>query len=115
MPDKGSFMKNTINHWLSKHPYGVTSIVFMIIVLFGWRMLGWGERQLGFLLLLYFIVALGIRLDDISRAIGSGGNPRPALGEAESLAAQLREIRLLLSRIHASLDKFPRQDDSEKP
>ena len=108
-------MINSISHWLSRHPYGITSIVFMIIVLFGWRMLGWGERQLGFLLLLYFIVALGIRLDDISRAIGgSGGNPRIVRGEPESLAAQLREIGSLLRQIQTSLDKPPRRDDADE-
>lgn len=78
-------------------------------------MLGWGERQLGFLLLLYFIVALGIRLDDISRAIGgSGGNPRIVRGEPESLAAQLREIRALLRQIQTSLDKPPHRDDADE-
>jgi hypothetical protein len=106
-------MINSIGQWFSRHPYGSTSIVFMIIVLFGWRMLGWGERQLGFLLLLYFMVALGIRLDEISRAIGgSGGNPRVVRGEPESLAVQLREIRSLLRQIQASLEKPPPRDDA---
>jgi len=108
-------MINSVSHWFSRHPYGITSIVFIIIVLLGWRMLGWGERQLGFLLLLYFIVALGIRLDDISRAIGgSGGNPRIVRGEPESLAAQLHEIRSLLRQIQTSLDKPSRRDDADE-
>jgi len=78
-------MINSVSHWFSRHPYGITSIVFIIIVLLGWRMLGWGERQLGFLLLLYFIIALGIRLDDISRALGgSGGNPRIVRGNPKA-------------------------------
>jgi hypothetical protein len=108
-------MINSVSHWFSRHPYGITSIVFIIIVFLGWRMLGWGERQLGFLLLLYFIVALGIRLDDISRAIGGpGGNPRIVRGEPESLAAQLREIGSLLRQIQTSLDKPPRRDDADE-
>jgi hypothetical protein len=108
-------MINSVSHWFSRHPYGITSIVFIIIVLLGWRMLGWGERQLGFLLLLYFIVALGIRLDEISRAIGGpGNNPRIVRGEPESLAAQLREIGSLLRQIQTSLDKASRRDDADE-
>jgi hypothetical protein len=109
-------MKNSISHWIARHPYGITSIVFMIIVLFGWRMLGWGERNLGFLLLLYLIIALGIRLDEISRIIGgSGGNPRPVRGEAESLSAQLHEIRSILLRIQAALERPSDRGDNDPP
>ena len=70
-----------------------------------------------FLLLLYFIMTLGIRLDEISRAIGGpGGNPRPAGREADSLAAQLHEIRRELRRIRASLDKLSQRDaPDERP
>jgi hypothetical protein len=107
-------MIHFIHQWLSSHPYTVTSLIFMILALFGWRELGWGERQLGFLLLLYFIITLGIRLDEISRAIGgSSGNPRPAGGEPDGIAAQLHEIRSHLRRIQASLDKLPRREGGE--
>lgn len=110
-------MIDTINYWFSKHPYTITSVIFLVLAVFGWRVLDWGERQLGFLLLLYFIVTLGIRLDEIARAIGgSGGNPRPAGREEGSLAAQLHEIRRELRRIRMSLDKLPRQDvPDERP
>lgn len=108
-------MIDSINQWFSRHPYTITSAIFMVLAVFGWRVLGWGERQLGFLLLLYFIMALGIRLDEISRAIGgSGGNPRPVGRESDSLAVQLREIRLSLRHIQAALDKRPRREDSEE-
>jgi hypothetical protein len=110
-------MIHSINEWFARHPYTITSVVFMILAVFGWRVLDWGERHLGFLLLLYFILTLGIRLDDISRAIGgSGGNPRHSGREPDSLAVQLREIRMLLRHIQASLDKLPRRDDAgERP
>jgi hypothetical protein len=107
-------MIHFIHQWLARHPYTVTSLIFMVLALFGWRELGWGERQLGFLLLLYFIITLGIRLDEISRAIGgSSGNPRPAGSEPDGIAAQLREIRSHLRRIQASLDKLPRREGGE--
>ncbi len=110
-------MIDTINYWFSRHPYTITSVIFMALAVFGWRVLDWGERQLGFLLLLYFIMTLGIRLDEISRAIGGpGGNPRPAGREADSLAAQLHEIRRELRRIRASLDKLSQRDaPDERP
>jgi hypothetical protein len=109
-------MIDSINQLFSRHPYTIASVVFMILAVFGWRVLGWGERQLGFLLLLYFIITLGIRLDEISRAIGgSGRSPRPAGGEPDGLAAQLREIRLQLRRIQESVDKLPRRDDTGQP
>jgi hypothetical protein len=101
-------MIDSINQWLARHPYAVTSMIFMVLAVFGWRVLDWGERQFGFLLLLYFIMTLGIRLDEISRAIGGS---QPAGREPESVSAQLREIRLTLRRIQASLDKLPRRDD----
>lgn len=103
------------NQWVSRHPYTTASAIFLTLVVFGWLALDWGERQLGFLLLLYFIMTLGIRLDEISRAIsGSGGNPRPADKEPESLAEQLREIRLHLHRIQARLDQLPAGDETEE-
>ncbi len=108
-------MIDSINQWFCRHPYTITSAIFMVLAVFGWRVLGWGERHLGFLLLLYFIMTLGIRLDEISRVIGgSGGNPRPVGREPDSLAAQLREIRLTLRHIQASLDKLPRREDYEE-
>jgi hypothetical protein len=109
-------MIDSINQWFSRHPYTIASAIFMVLAVFGWRVIGWGERQLGFLLLLYFIMTLGIRLDEISRAIGgSGSNPRSVGSEPDCVAAQLREIRLHLRRIQASLDKLPRREDTEEP
>lgn len=100
------------NQWFSRHPYTIASLIFLILAVFGWRVLDWGERQLGFLLLLYFIVTLGIRLDELSRAIG--GSPRPGGNEPECLAEQLREIRLHLRRIQARLDQLPVGGDTEE-
>lgn len=102
-------MIHWINNWFSTHPYVVTSVISIILAAFGWWVLGWGERHLGFLLLLYFIMALGIRLDEIARAIGgSGGHPGR---EPESVAAQLREIRLLLRQLQSGRDTPARRED----
>ena len=89
-----------MGNWFAKHPYTITSGVFIGILLFGWRGLGWGERQLGFVLLLYFMVTLGVRLDEISRSLG-GKTGRAAADE--SVVGELHEIRNLLRRIDAKL------------
>jgi len=107
-------MKNSNGQWFSRRPYTVTSLIFLAVIVLGWQLLGWGERHFGFLLLLYFIIALGIRLDEIYQIIGgSGGNPRPIDGPPESLSTQLCEIRSILRQIQASLEKPPRRDDTE--
>jgi hypothetical protein len=108
-------MAFSFNQSFSKHPYTIASAIFLVLALFGWRVLDWGERQLGFLLLLYFILTLGIRLDEISRAIGgAGGNPRDSDREPDCLAEQLREIRLQLRRIQARLDTLPAGRETEE-
>lgn len=97
-------MKNPINQWFSGHPYTVSSLIFLAMVILGWWVFGWGERQLGFILLLYFIVTLGIRLDEISRSIGGQtGNPHARAGDSDTVIAQLKEIKELLRRIDSKL------------
>jgi Zn-dependent protease with chaperone function len=108
-------MINAIQHWTQRHPYTLTGLLFLAMVLLGWTALGWGERQLGFLLLIYFIVALGIRLDEISRTLGgSSGNLPAAAGDPETLMAQLQEIRSLLRQIQASLERLPVNREERK-
>jgi hypothetical protein len=97
-------MKNSISQWFSGHPYTVSSLAFLVMIFLGWRVLGWGERHLGFALLLYFIVTLGIRLDEISRSIGGHtGNPRARAGDRDTVIAHLSEIKELLRRIDSKL------------
>ncbi len=106
-------MINAIQHWTQRHPYTLTGLLFLAMVLLGWTKLGWGERQLGFLLLIYFIVALGIRLDEITRTLGGDpGNPRARAGDPDSVVAHLREIKELLRRIDSKLQR-PASDDDQ--
>jgi hypothetical protein len=73
---------------------------------FGWRFLYWQEQNFAFLLLLYFIVTLGIRLDDISRKIGGGAVKLPhSSGEKDTLVRQLSDIRVSLLAINSTLNK----------
>jgi hypothetical protein len=93
--------------WIIDRPYIFTSIIFLIVMIFGWRFLYWQEENFAFLLLLYFIVTLGIRLDDISRKIGGGAVKLPhSSGEKETIVQQLNDIRISLMAINGSLNKL---------
>jgi len=106
-------MINAIQHWTQRHPYTLTGLLFLAMVLLGWAALGWGERQLGFLLLIYFIVALGIRLDEITRSIGGDpGNPHVRAGDSDTVVAHLRDIKELLRRIDSKMQR-PASDDDQ--
>ena len=100
-------MLNKTKKWINGHPYFITSVVFFIILFVGWRVLYWREVSFAFILLLYFIVTLGIRLDDISRKIGirtstTTNNP----GSQESLMHQLNDIKHALLAINATLNRI---------
>jgi hypothetical protein len=100
-------MIDKIKKWIVDHPYFLTSAIFLVILFVGWRFLYWREENFAFVLLLYFIVTLGIRLDDISRKIGTRastatGNP----GSEESLMHQLNDIKHALLAINATLNRI---------
>ena len=93
--------------WIIDRPYLFTSIIFLIIMIFGWRFLYWQEENFAFLLLLYFIVTIGIRLDDISRKIGSGTGKQPyGSRDGETVVRQLNDIRISLLAINSTLHKI---------
>ncbi len=100
-------MLNKAKKWISGHPYFITNVVFLIILSVGWRVLYWREEHFAFILLLYFIVTLGIRLDDISHKIGT--RPSTAAGNPdskESLMHQLNDIKHALLAVNATLNRI---------
>ncbi len=93
--------------WITDHPYLVTSAIFLILMIIGWQVLYWQDEDFTFLLLLYFIVTLGIRLDDISRKIGSGaGQAAAGSMDKESVISQLNDIKASLATINGTLNKL---------
>ena len=99
-------MMDKIKKWVADHPYFLTSAVFLVILFVGWRVLYWRQENFALMLLLYFIVTLGIRLDDISRKIGThtsttATNP----GSQESLMHQLNDIKHALRARNATLNR----------
>ena len=96
-----------IKKWVVNHPYFLTSAVFLIILLVGWQVLYWREENFAFILLLYFMVTLGIRLDDISRKIGTRPGPLPGNPEdKETIMHQLADIKYTLLSINATLNRI---------
>ncbi len=98
--------------FLSQHPYAITSVIFLVLLFFGFFHLNWRREDFMFMLLLYFIVTLSIRLDDISRQLGSGREASPE--SDENVLSTLKEIRLalketnhLLKKIRSALDQGP--------
>jgi hypothetical protein len=105
-------MVSSLKQWFVRRPYTTTSLIFLAVLLFGWNALGWGERQLGFLLLLYFIITLGVRLDEISRTLGGGGG-QPDGDPADTILARLSDIHSTLSDIRSALAKQAAREESE--
>jgi hypothetical protein len=109
-------MISKLKKWIVDHPYFLTSAVFLIILFVGWRLLYWREETFGFVLLLYFIVTLGIRLDDISRKIGSrpaGASQNP--NNNASLMHDLYDIKRLLLSINTTLNKILEKTEKREP
>lgn len=99
--------------FLAEHPYTVTSGIFIVLIVFGFLFLNWRKDEYAFALLLYFIVTLGIRLDDISRQLGVGGGNPTTLAEKndriinlmQQLQRTLTETNDKLARIQATMDR----------
>ena len=108
-------MLTKIKNWINDHPYFLTSAVFLVILYVGWRMLYWGEETFAFILLLYFIVTLGIRLDDISRKIGGGAVQLPhSSGGKDTIVRQLNDIRVSLLTLNATLNKLLKETEKKE-
>jgi hypothetical protein len=111
---------------LDKYPYSITAFVFLAVLAAGKVWLGWGQFALAYFGLLYCIVIIGIRLDEIAgqvRDLGAlqtallkePGNPGSfvqAVSEIRQLNGQLSEIKMLLARIQATLEKTSQSPDN---
>jgi len=103
-----------MKNWITDHPYFCTSIIFLIIMIAGWQVLYWNAENFMFLLLLYFIVTLGIRLDDISRKIGGGTrNPHAGSADNQNLISQLNNIQRSMRALNATLNKLVEKTGKE--
>lgn len=109
-------MRARLKRWATQSPYTAISLVFLAVMLFGWRALGWDEREFGFLLLVYFIVAIGFRLDEIQRAIGGGEARRgEEAGQSATILAELKEIAAHLRAIREAQARAAEKDRPRPP
>ena len=100
----------TMKKWVARHPYTITSALFIALIAFGFFYLNWLKDDYMFMLLLYFIVTLGIRLDDIVRQIGPGrdapsGTEENVVSVLQEIRAALRETNYRLKTIQNRLDQ----------
>lgn len=99
---------------ISEHPYSITSFVFLVLIILGKFLFDWKEDYYAFVLLLYCIVSLGIRLDDIAKLIGSmHTRPTQISDDEPSIIGQLGEIKASLLAIENSLGKILVQKNRE--
>lgn len=110
---------------LDKYPYSVTAFVFLVVLLVGNIWLGWGQLALAYFGLLFCIVIIGIRLDEIVRQVHDLGavqtsllkrsvtpeSFKPAVSEIRQFNEELAEIKTLLTRIHAALERTSQSSD----
>lgn len=90
--------------FMEEHPYTVTSGIFIVLIVFGFLFLHWRKDEYGFVLLLYFIVTLGIRLDDISRQLGIGhGAPTTFADKNDRMISLMQQIQQDLTETNAKL------------
>jgi hypothetical protein len=93
--------------FLAEHPYTVTSGIFIVLIVFGFLFLNWRKDEYAFALLLYFIVTLGIRLDDISRQLGIGhGTPVTLADKNDRIISLMQQIQLNLTETNDKLAKI---------
>ena len=94
--------------FLSEHPYAITSAIFLALLVFGFMVLNWRKDDFMFMLLLYFIITLSIRLDDISRQLGSGPQTdENVLSALQDIRLALKETNQRLHDIQNSLEQSP--------
>lgn len=95
---------------ISQHPYAVTSAIFLVLIVFGFLHLNWRKDDYMFMLLLYFIVTLSVRLDDIVRRIGPH---RETDGTEENVVSALREITTALKETNYRLKAIQNRIDQD--
>lgn len=110
---------------LDKYPYSVTAFVFLLVLIAGNIWLGWGQLALAYFGLLFCIVIIGIRLDEIVRQVrdlravqttllkesGNPGSFTPAASEIHQLNKELAAIKTQLTRMNAALERTSQASD----
>ena len=90
-----------------KNPYSLTTAIFVIIAIIGAWLLNWRDENFAFILLLYFIITLGIKLDEIAGQIGIPDRDRTYPAEKDkNIIKQLEKINASMDTLNRTLDIF---------
>lgn len=96
-----------IRQWFTDRPYAVAGFIFLGLAIIGVRLLGWWQDELKLLLLLYVLAILGIRLDEISRKLGTlESAAAPDIPETGTILDKLDEIAHSLKVLNHRLAKL---------
>lgn len=94
-------MKKTIND----HPYAVTTVIFLVIFLVGMVYFQWDREELVFLLLLYLVAAIGIRLDDVVQRLDAIEITFEKVQETEETRhREMVKLAAAINRIHGIIE-----------
>ena len=96
-----------MKHRFDRHPYLVVSLVFAAIAIHGTLTGGWSPRGMAFLLLLYLVVLLGIRLDELMQLLQCP--PEPQAGP------EIRQLRSEVTRLRILLEAYRKADGGTDP
>ena len=102
---------------VSDRPYIVAGLIFLSLAIIGVRLFGWWQDELELLLILYFIAIVGIRLDEISRKLGTinaGAKPDPdengtVIAKLNEIAHSLKVLNHYLAKLTAAQQKQTRR------
>ena len=104
------------NRWISDRPYAVAGFIFLALAIVGVKLFGWWQDELELLLILYVIAIVGIRLDEISRKIGTiSASVKPDPDENGTILAKLNEIAHSLKVINHYLAKLTAAQPTKTP
>lgn len=84
-----------MKNWLTEHPYAIANVAFVLVAVFGRKFLVWGPTDYAFLLMLYLVVIIGIRLDDIRKQLTIAKTSHPEtqlLKKLDTAQASLEEL-----------------------
>ncbi len=89
------------------NPYAISGAIFLAIILGGFYFFYWRETELAFAVLLYLLVTMGIRLDEISRQLGSfHDRPTRIPDDHASVADHLDAIRKSSANMETTLSRI---------
>jgi hypothetical protein len=105
-----------IKRMIFDRPYIVAGIIFLAMAIIGEGLYDWWQDELELLLILYFIAIVGIRLDEISRKLGSiSAAAKPDLEENGTVIAKLNEIAHSLKVLNHYLAKLTAAQQKQAP